>query len=176
MYFEVPQGDNRPRYICQNCHTIHYQNPHIVVGALPVWEDRILLCRRAINPRKGFWTLPAGFFENGETLKEGAQRETFEEACASINIEGLYTVFSLPHINQVYMFYRASLVDDRFAPGDESLETELFAEQDIPWQELAFPVVTRSLELFLNDRKTGVFPTYNEVIAPFSPQKHPLFD
>jgi ADP-ribose pyrophosphatase YjhB (NUDIX family) len=166
LILEVPEGDNRPRYCCHNCHTIHYQNPHVVVGALPVWEDRFLLCRRAIEPRKGYWTLPAGFHENGETLEQGAIRETKEEACANIIIDDLYTVFSLPHINQVYMFFRSHLDQPDFAIGCESLEVSLFDADDIPWKELAFPVVKRNLILYLEDRKKGKFPVRHETIAP----------
>ena len=107
----IPEGDNRQRFVCFDCDTIHYQNPRIVAGCLPVWEDRVLLCRRAIDPRSGFWTLPAGFLENGETIADGAARETFEEAKARVSNLKLYTVFSLPHISQAYMFYLAELDD-----------------------------------------------------------------
>lgn len=161
---EVPKGDNRLRYYCNQCHTIHYRNPHIVVGTLPVWQDKFLLCRRAIAPRKGYWTLPAGFYENGETLEEGAKRETREEACVEVNVDDLYTVFSLPHINQVYIFFRGQLAAPDFAAGEESLEVALFDEKDIPWDELAFPVVKRNLELFLADRLDGNYPIRHETL------------
>ncbi|MEW8208657.1 MAG: NUDIX hydrolase [Candidatus Thiodiazotropha taylori] len=119
---KVPDGDNRPRHVCDSCSTIHYQNPKIVVGCIPVWEDQILLCRRAIEPRYGLWTLPAGFMENGETSQQGAARETLEEATARVDVEGLYGLYNLPHINQVYLIFRSRLLDLEFAAGTESLE------------------------------------------------------
>ena len=160
----VPEGDNRERFVCTDCETIHYINPRIVTGCLPVWEDRIMLCRRAIEPRRGYWTLPAGFLENGETIAAGAARETAEEANARVRDLELYTVFSLPHISQAYMFFRAELADLDFSSGEESLEVELFREEDIPWSELAFPVITESLEYFFADRKTGSFPVRSREI------------
>ncbi|MEJ2611216.1 MAG: NUDIX hydrolase [Candidatus Thiodiazotropha sp.] len=156
--FQMPEGDNRPRYICTECRTIHYQNPNIVVGCIPIWEDKILLCRRAIEPRHGFWTLPAGFMENGETTQQGAARETLEEACAQVEVEGLYTLFNLPHINQVYLLFRSRLLNLDFAPGDESLEVRLFDVHEIPWEKMAFPVIRESLRIYLKDREIGVFP------------------
>src|SRR5690606_10204031 len=158
LRFDIPEGDNRPRYWCPACQTIHYQNPKIVVGALPVWEGRILLCKRAIHPRAGYWTLPAGFMENGETLQEGAARETWEEACATVNISDLYTVFNLPHIYQVYVFFLGELADGKFGVGDESSDAGLFLPEEIPWDELAFPTITRTLKFYLQDMKTGDFP------------------
>ena len=154
----VPSGDNRERFVCDACGTIHYQNPKIVTGCLPIYGDQVLLCQRAIQPRQGLWTLPAGFLENGETSTEGAARETKEEACANVAIEGLYTVFNLPHISQVYMFFRAALLDLDFAPGFESTDVRLFREDEIPWQELAFPVVRDTLEHYFRDRTSGVYP------------------
>lgn len=151
----VPEGDNRPRHVCSVCRTIHYQNPLIVAGCIPVWEDRILLCRRAIEPRHGLWTLPAGFMEKGETTAQAAQRETLEEACARVSVEALYAVFNLPHIDQVYMIFRAQLCDLDVAPGAESLEVALFGEADIPWDELAFPVMRETLRLYFADRANG---------------------
>jgi ADP-ribose pyrophosphatase YjhB (NUDIX family) len=151
----IPVGDNRPRYVCDACSTIHYQNPLIVAGAIPVWEDRVLLCRRAIEPRHGLWTLPAGFMEKGETTPQAAQRETLEEACARVQVEALYTVFNLPHIDQVYLMFRAQLCDPGFAPGAESLEVALFAETEIPWKQLAFPVMRETLRLYFADRARG---------------------
>lgn len=164
LAFDVPAGDNRPRFCCRDCHTIHYQNPKLVVGTLPLWQDQILLCRRAIEPRRGYWTLPAGFFENGEALADGALRETWEEAGADITIDELYTIFSIPHINQVHVFFRAHLKAPNFEPGEESLEVALFDADKIPWQELSFPVVRRTLERYLEDRTRGEFPVHNEVI------------
>lgn len=155
----IPQDDNRLRFVCDHCNTIHYQNPRVVVGCLPVWEEQILLCRRAINPRKGYWTLPAGFLENGETTVAGALRETLEEANARVEGESLYRLFDLPHISQVYMFYRAKLSDIEFSAGVESLDVRLFSEADIPWGELAFPVIDVTLKDFFADCRAGEFTT-----------------
>lgn len=154
----IPDGDNRPRFVCDSCETIHYQNPKIVTGCLPFYEDKVLLCRRSIAPRAGFWTLPAGFLENGETTEQGALRETVEEANASAEIVSLYTLFNLPHISQVYMFYRARLSNLDFHPGEESLETRLFEQHEIPWEELAFPVVTETLKHYFSDFGSNEFP------------------
>lgn len=153
----IPEGDNLPRYVCDACGEIHYQNPKIVVGCIPEYEQRILFCKRAIEPRLGYWTLPAGFMENAETSAEGAMRETLEEAGARVDIIDMYTMFSLPHINQIYILYRAQLCDLDFSPGIESLEVELFDEQQVPWDEIAFPVITESLKLYFADRKAGNF-------------------
>lgn len=147
----IPNGDNRHRFVCVSCETIHYQNPRIIAGCLPFFEDKVLLCRRSIEPRAGYWTLPAGFLENGETTAEGALRETSEEANARAEIMDLYTLFSLPHISQVYMFYRARLTDLDFSPGEESLETRLFEEHEIPWDQLAFPVINETLKHYFAD-------------------------
>ncbi|MBN2700300.1 MAG: NUDIX hydrolase [Methylothermaceae bacterium] len=157
LTFKIPAGEDRERFVCERCGTIHYQNPRIIAGCLPLWEDKILLCRRAIEPRYGFWTLPAGFMELGETLDQAAIRETREEACTEVKSFGLYTVYSLPHVNQVHIFFRAELVDGRFAPGPESLETRLFEETEIPWDELAFSTVRRTLESFLEDKSRDRF-------------------
>lgn len=157
--FEVPAGDNRPRHICVNCETIHYSNPKIVAGSIPVWQDKILLCKRAIEPRYGLWTLPAGFMENDETTVEAARRETMEEAGAQVQIRDLYTMISLTHINQVYMMFLADMTDTDFAPGEESLEVELFSESEIPWDQLAFPVIEETMRLFFADRASGAFKT-----------------
>lgn len=156
----IPDGDNRERHVCEGCGVIHYQNPKIVAGCIPRWQDKVLLCRRAIEPRKGLWTLPAGFMENGETTEQAAQRETHEEACAEVQALSLYTLFNLPNINQVYMFFRAELVAPEYASGIESLDVDLFAEHEIPWNELAFPVVHESLKLYFSDLKAGIFHTY----------------
>jgi ADP-ribose pyrophosphatase YjhB (NUDIX family) len=153
----VPDGDNRARHVCSSCRTIHYQNPKIVVGCIPEWDDQVLLCRRAIEPRYGLWTLPAGFMENGETCSQGAARETREEGNARVKIIELYTLFNLPHINQVYMLFRSQLLGRDFGPGEESLDVALFKEQDIPWDHLAFPVVRETLKLFFKDRRQGEF-------------------
>jgi len=153
----IPEGDNRHRYVCVSCETIHYQNPNIVAGTVTVWEGQILLCRRAIEPRYGYWTLPAGFMENEETTMEAAARETREEALAEVDIQGLYSMIDVPHINQVHLFYRAQLLDGRFGAGEESLETQLFHPSRIPWSEISFPTVRKTLELFLSDMKTQQF-------------------
>jgi len=162
----VPAGDTRLRYVCDHCGTVHYQNPNIVAGCLPIWNEQVLLCRRAIAPREGYWTLPAGFMENGETLEQAARRETEEEACARVQQLALYTVFDLPHINQVHVFFRAELADLDFAVGEESLEVRLFAFADIPWEELAFPTVGRTLEYFLADRAERRFTVRHEFLGP----------
>jgi ADP-ribose pyrophosphatase YjhB (NUDIX family) len=160
VVFRVPPGDNRERFLCEQCATVHYQNPRIVTGCLAVWEDRVLLCKRDIDPRRGLWTLPAGFLENGETAQAGAARETWEEARARVEIHDLYTMFSLPHISQIYLFYRGLLVNGEFAAGDETQDADLFREQDIPWAELAFPVVRDTLQHFFRDRTTEHFPVH----------------
>lgn len=163
----VPRGDSLPRAVCDACGHIQYENPKIVVGSVPVIDDRILLCRRAIEPRYGLWTLPAGFMEIGETTAEGAVREALEEASARIEIEELYTIFSVPHISQVHMMYRARLLDANVAPGFESLEVELVSEAQIPWEQLAFTVVRRTLEHFFADRRSGAFvPRFGELRLP----------
>lgn len=153
----VPDGEDRPRHVCGACGTIHYQNPKIVVGCIPEWEDKILLCRRAIEPRSGLWTLPAGFMENGETSHQGAARETLEEANAQVEVGELYTLFNLPHIDQVYLIFRSRLLDLDFSPGAESLEVRLFEERQIPWEEIAFPVVRETLGLYFRDRVKRTF-------------------
>lgn len=155
--WQVPDGDNRPRHVCLECQAIYYQNPKLVVGTIPEWEDRILLCRRAIAPRHGYWTLPAGFMENGETTPEAAERETLEEANARVEILHLYTVLNIPHTNQVYMMFRSRLLDLDYSPGSESLEVELFREEDIPWGELAFPTIEQTLRLYFEDRRRAEF-------------------
>lgn len=163
--YKVPSNDNRQRYVCDHCDTIHYQNPKVVVGCVPVHAGRVLLCLRGIEPRKGYWTLPAGFMENGETSQEGAERETLEEACAEVSGLQLYTLFDLPHISQLYMFYRAELVGGRYAAGAETLEAKLFGLDELPWDQLAFPVVTRTLRHIVADTEQGYFPIRNEVIS-----------
>jgi ADP-ribose pyrophosphatase YjhB (NUDIX family) len=156
----VPTGDNVPRHVCGECGEIHYLNPKVVVGCIPRWEDRVLLCRRAIEPRHGLWTLPAGFLENNETTIEGAARETLEEASAQVRIAGLYTLFNLPHINQVYVMFLADLVVPEYGPGTESLEVALYEEKDIPWERIAFPVVEQTLKLYFADRQRGRFDVH----------------
>jgi ADP-ribose pyrophosphatase YjhB (NUDIX family) len=153
--FIVPPDDNRPRYVCTSCGTIHYQNPKMVIGSIPVWEQdgevSILLCKRAIEPRYGYWTLPAGFMENNETTSEAAIRETVEEAGANIVLLPLFSLLNVPQVHQVHMFYRANLLDLDYAAGVESLEVKLFTERNIPWGEIAFPTVSHTLQLFFSD-------------------------
>jgi ADP-ribose pyrophosphatase YjhB (NUDIX family) len=151
----IPQGDDRERFVCDGCQTIHYQNPKIVAGCIPEWQGHILLCKRAIEPRYGLWTLPAGFMENGETTEQAALRETWEEARARVEITGLYTLFSIPHINQVYMLFRGSIIDGGYTPGPESLECRLFTEPEIPWERLAFPVMKETLQRYYRDKNSG---------------------
>jgi ADP-ribose pyrophosphatase YjhB (NUDIX family) len=152
----IPEGDNRPRFVCPQCHTIHYQNPKLVIGSLPVWEHdgkvQVLLCKRAIEPRYGYWTLPAGFMENEETTEQAALRETEEEAGAEVELGRLFTLLNVAHVHQVHLFYLARLRNLDFAPGEESLEVELFTQDQIPWEDLAFPTVRNTLELFFADR------------------------
>jgi len=163
---KVPAGDSLPRHVCDACNTIHYSNPKLVVGSLPVWEDQVLLCRRAIEPRQGFWTLPAGFMENNETMTDAAIRETLEEASARVELEGLYTLVSIPYISQVHVIYRARLLDLDFAPGVESLDVALFREAEIPWDELAFRSVALTLRHFFDDRRQGSFGVHGTSLAP----------
>jgi ADP-ribose pyrophosphatase YjhB (NUDIX family) len=153
----IPAGDSLPRHVCDACGTIHYRNPRLVVGALPVWQDKVLLCRRAIEPRLGMWTLPAGFMENGETVAQAAMRETREEANANIALGEMFTMISVPHISQVHVVYRAILLDLDFSAGEETLETRLFAEDEIPWDDIAFRTIALTLRHFFADRRTGTF-------------------
>jgi len=156
----IPPGDDKLRYCCLPCDKVYYQNPNNVVGTLPVWQDQVLLCRRAIEPRKGYWTLPAGFLENGETTLEGAIRETHEEAGARLQLpsDSLYALYNLPVINQVYVFFRADLASLDFDPGEESLEVKLFREHEVPWDNIAFAVVRKTLELYFEDRRKQHYP------------------
>ncbi len=162
----IPEGDNRERFVCLSCQTIHYQNPKIVAGSIPEWEGRVLLCRRAIEPRYGLWTLPAGFMENNETTEQAAMRETWEEAGARIQITSLYGIFSIPHISQVYMLYRADLLEGTYQAGEESLECELFDARTLPWEQLAFPVVRETLQrYFAHQEENNGFPLQRGEIA-----------
>ncbi|WP_061540965.1 NUDIX hydrolase [Collimonas fungivorans] len=152
---QIPQDDNRMRYVCSNCGSIHYQNPKMVIGSVPVWERdgelRVLLCKRAIEPQYGYWTLPAGFMENDETTGDAARRETLEEAGARIELHELFSLLNVPHVHQVHLFYRATLLDLDYAAGIESLEVGLFTEAEIPWDEIAFPTVDITLRAFFAD-------------------------
>ena len=163
--YGVPADDNRERAVCTVCGNVHYENPLNVVGTLPVWGDQVLLCRRNIEPRHGFWTLPAGFMELGETAAEGALRETVEEAGARVEMQGLYTVLNVVRVGQLHLFYRARLLDTDFAPGPESIEAKLFAEVDVPWDELAFRTVRETLLRYFDDRKRGQFDVHCADIA-----------
>ena len=163
--YAVPADDNRERAVCTACGTVHYENPLNVVGTLPVWEDKVLLCRRAIEPRRGLWTLPAGFMELGETTEQGAVRETVEEAGARIELEGLFTLFNVVRVGQVHLFYRARLLDVALDPGPETIEARLFAQADVPWDELAFRTTKRTLELYFADRAAGEFAVHYGDIA-----------
>ena len=156
----TPEGDHLPRFVCDACGTIHYQNPKIVAGCLLDWQGQVLLCRRAIEPRYGLWTFPAGFMENQETSVGAALRETWEEANAEVEKARLFALYSLPHISQVYIMYRGRLKQGRASPGAETLEVKLFSQANIPWAELAFPVVHESLELYYEDRGKGRFITH----------------
>ena len=161
----IPPGDSLPRHVCTQCGTIHYRNPRLVVGALPVWEDRVLLCRRAIEPRRGFWTLPAGFMENEETLAQAAMRETREEANARIELADLFTLISVPHISQVHAIYRARLIDLDFSAGSETLEVALFEEREVPWESIAFRTIALTLDHYFSDRRQGRFALHVEAIG-----------
>ena len=168
----IPEGDNLPRHVCQCCRTIHYLNPKLVIGCIAEWNDQILLCRRSIAPRYGLWTLPAGFMENGESTRQAAIRETLEEACARVDIQQLFSLVNVPHINQVHLFYRARLLDTDFAAGQETLETALFPEDAVPWQDLAFQTVTRCLRAYFSDRRLGRFVFHEEDLPPRPLKEH----
>lgn len=165
VLYRVPADDNRERAVCTRCGTVHYENPLNVVGTVPVWQDRVLLCRRNIEPRHGLWTLPAGFMEIGESTAAGAVRETEEEAGARIELEGLFSVINVVKVAQVHLFYRARLLDTAFAPGPETIEARLFTESEVPWEELAFRTVRETLVRFFDDRRRGQFGVHSADIA-----------
>lgn len=148
----IPPGDNVPRYVCDVCGTIHYQNPKLVVGCVPEYEGKIVLCRRAIEPRRGFWTVPAGFMENGETLQQAAARESREEALIDVEIGSLLSVVHVLYAHQVHLFFRGRMRSGSFGAGVESLEVKLLHPDDIPWAELAFPSTEFTLRRYLEDR------------------------
>ncbi len=163
----IPPGDSLPRHVCGGCGTIHYQNPKLVVGAIAEWEDgRILLCRRAIEPRHGYWTLPSGFMENCETTAQAAARETLEEARARIQVSDLFSLVEVPYISQVHLVYRARLLDLEFAPGEESLEVLLLREDEIPWKDIAFRSITLALRHYFADRAAGIFQLHVDQLGP----------
>jgi ADP-ribose pyrophosphatase YjhB (NUDIX family) len=161
----IPPGDGRLRAVCGVCGAIHYQNPKVVVGCIPVWNDQILLCRRAIEPRYGFWTLPAGFMENGESTIEGAMRETLEEAGAYVQDLVPFTLIDVPYVHQVHLYFLATLVNIEFSPGEESLETKLYMEPDIPWDDLSFRTVIETLRHYFADRARGAFGFHQSTLA-----------
>ncbi|WP_447597915.1 NUDIX hydrolase [Nitrospira sp. Nam80] len=166
---KIPSGDNLPRFVCDTCQTIHYHNPKIVAGCIPEWQDQILLCRRAIEPKVGLWTFPAGFMETGESTEEAAARETFEEAHATVKVLSLHAVLSIPHISQVYMVFRGMMQEPLFKAGLESLEVKLFKPSDIPWDLLAFQVVRDALRRYVQDLERGCFSVHVDNVPP--PQK-----
>ncbi len=161
---EIPKGDNRLRFVCEKCSKIHYQNPKSVVGILPTYQDQVLLCKRAIQPRQGFWTLPAGFHEMEESTLEGAIRECKEETGASVMDPTLYAIFDIPQISQVYIFFKGELKNKAFHATEESLEVRLFNEEDIPWPDLAFPMIEVALDRYFSDRGNNNFPIFREEI------------
>ncbi|MEL0173047.1 MAG: NUDIX hydrolase [Gammaproteobacteria bacterium] len=163
---KIPEGDNKERAVCTVCGAIHYQNPKIVSGCILEWENKILLCKRATEPRSGFWTLPAGFLENNETVVEGALRETFEEATAKSDEIKLFFMCDLRHISQIYMMYVGELLDGKYAPGPESEEVRLFSESDIPWDDIAFSVIEKTLRLYFEDKKKGHLSLHFDTIDP----------
>ncbi len=169
----IPQGDTRPRYVCNHCQKIHYENPRLVIGSIPVWEQQgqlqILLCKRAIEPRYGYWTLPGGFMENGETTCEAAVRETVEESGANIQLLPLFSMLDIPHINQVHLFYRATLLDLNYLAGEESLEVQLFSQNNLPWDNLAFSTVSYTLRCFFADHSAGANYGFHTWVCP---QRH----
>ena len=169
----MPPGDTRERDCCDHCGAIHYVNPRPVVGTIPVWGDKVLLCRRAIEPRYGLWTLPAGLMETGETTAEGALRETLEEAGARLELGPLFTMLDVPHVEQVHIFFRAQLLDTDFVPGTESLEVRLFAEAQIPWNDIAFRTVGATLRLFFADRARGSFGVHTDAIVALASAAEP---
>ncbi len=152
---KVPPGDHLPRHVCDSCGTVHYANPKLVVGCVPEYQDRILLCKRGIEPRLGYWTVPAGFMENGETLQQAAARESHEEALLHVEIGSLLSVVHVTHAHQVHVFFRAKMLSERFGPTPESLEVKLVGIDEIPWEELAFPSTEFTLRRYLEDRTAG---------------------
>lgn len=168
--FSIPAGDSHSRHICQSCGHIHYENPKLVVGCVAEWEGKLLLCRRAIPPQVGFWTLPAGFMENGETTAQAAIRETFEEAGAKIEIDAAFALISIAHINQVHLFYRGRLLSNEYSAGEESLDAELFSPDDIPWADLAFRSIELCLKHYLSDRARGSFHFHENALEPTLPE------
>lgn len=162
---KIPLGDHQVRRVCTQCSYIHYVNPKVICGALALWENKVLLCRRAIEPRYGLWTLPAGYMELFETMEQGAARETREEAEAEVEIQQLYCMYNIPRIGQIYILFKANLAEGKFGAGEETIESRLFTEEEIPWNDLAFPSVERTLRHYFEDRKTGQFATHLETLG-----------
>ena len=162
---KIPLGDQKIRKVCTHCGTIHYVNPKVICGALALWEDKVLLCRRAIEPRYGLWTLPAGYMELFETMEQGAARETREESEAEVEIENLYCMYNIPRIGQIYVLFKTKIIDGKFGAGEETIESRLFEEHEIPWNDLAFPSVERTLRHYFEDRKTNTFPMHLETLG-----------
>jgi ADP-ribose pyrophosphatase YjhB (NUDIX family) len=161
VVYRLPDdGDTKARAVCPACNTIHYENPLNVVGTVPYWSNKVLLCKRNIEPRFGKWTLPAGFMELAETAAEGAARETREEAGAKFELEDFFSLISVPRVGQVHLFYRAKLLSDVFDPGHETIEARLFTEAEIPWDEIAFRTVKLTLECYFADRRSGHFTVH----------------
>ena len=161
---KIPHGDNLPRALCEVCGYIQYENPRVIVGCIPEWKDKILLCKRAIEPRLGYWTLPAGFLENNETTQEGALRETLEEANAEAAVIEAFSLIDIPHINQIYLLYRAQLANASFSPTFESSEVALFDEATLPWDQIAFAAIKQSLERYFDNKRNGSFSLHVETI------------
>jgi len=168
LRWEIPAGDNRPRYQCHNCGTIFYQNPKMVVGCLAIWEGKVLLCKRGIEPRKGFWNLPAGYLENGETVENGALRELREEAGAQLDLWHQHTLYTITHVNQVYILFIGDLVDGQHHAGEETLDSELFAPEDIPWESIAFSSTEFALKKYLEAQTTRDKPQVH--IGEYKPE------
>ena len=162
---KIPLGDHQVRQVCSSCGTIHYVNPKVICGALVIHQDKVLLCRRAIEPRYGLWTLPAGYMELFETMEQGAARETREEAEAEVTIEQLYCMYNIPRIGQIYVLFKAQLMDGIFGAGEETIESCLFSEDEIPWEQLAYPSVERTLRHYFTDRKTQQFEMHLETLG-----------
>lgn len=162
---QIPLGDHKVRQVCTHCNAIYYVNPKVICGTLAIWQDKVLLSRRAIEPRYGLWTLPAGYMELLETMEQGAARETREEAEAEVDIEQLYCMYNIPRIGQIYVLFKAALIDGQFGAGEETIESRLFEEHEIPWNELAFPSVERTLRHYFEDRKNQHFPTHLETLG-----------
>ena len=162
---KIPLGDHQLRRVCTDCGNIHYINPKVICGALVLWENKVLLCRRAIEPRYGLWTLPAGYMELFETMEQGAARETREEAEAEVEIEHLYCMYNIPRIGQIYVLFKANLINGAFGAGEESIECRLFEEHEIPWSELAFPSVEYTLKHYFADRKNDTFDMHLETLG-----------